>query len=87
VAGQAMVFTSIILFINFLLLNNVSHLSVARFGWLSAVTAMVALLADFFLLPALLKIFNVDYHIKRTDEQESERCIAKKGVVTSDTLA
>lgn len=63
-AGQAILFTSIILFTNFLLLNTVSHLSVARFGWLSAVAILCALLADFYLLPALLKLFNADFNVK-----------------------
>lgn len=60
-AGQAILFTSVILAANFLLLLNVSHVSVARFGLLSTIAIVCALLADFFLLPALVKLFNADF--------------------------
>jgi predicted RND superfamily exporter protein len=64
VAGQANLTSNFILFFNFLLLNFVSHLSVARFGWLSAVAIVIAFLADCFLLPALLVYFNADFNVK-----------------------
>lgn len=63
--GQAVIFTSVILVVNFLLLKTVSHQSVARYGLLSAVAVIVALLSDLFLLPALLKIFNADFNVHR----------------------
>ena len=76
-AGQAIMITSFILIINFLLLNTVSHLSVARFGLLSAVAIISALLADFYLLPALFKIFHADFNVIKKVMQKNNRFLDK----------
>ncbi len=69
--GQAIVFTSIVLssaFLTFLLLD---HQGMKNFGLLSAVAITTALIAELFLLPALLLKYNVTFkkHKSVTTEQ------------------
>ena len=52
--GQAITFTSIILAIAFLAFTTLDHQGLANFGLLSAMAIISALLAELFLLPALL---------------------------------
>ena len=56
--GQAMVFTSLILSIGFLVFIFSVHNGLNNFGILSAVAIMAALLADLFMLPAMLVFFD-----------------------------
>jgi len=62
--GQAIVFTSLILagaFLTFLLLE---HQGMKNFGLLAAIAIFTALIAELFLLPALLLVFNIDFKKK-----------------------
>lgn len=56
--GQAIVFTSIILAIAFLAFMTLDHQGLANFGFLSAIAIITALMAELFLLPALLLVSN-----------------------------
>lgn len=63
--GQAITFTTIILSIAFLAFMLLNHQGLANFGFLSGMAIISALLADLFLLPALLLLTNariVDKH-------------------------
>ena len=60
-AGQAIMFTSIVLSIGFLVFLNASHLAMRNFGVLSAEAITVALITDVLLLPALCMLFNADF--------------------------
>ncbi len=67
--GQAIVFTSIILsaaFLTFLLLD---HQGMKHFGLLSAVAITTALIAELFLLPALLLKFNVKFKPRQANKE------------------
>ncbi|HFE37811.1 MAG TPA: hypothetical protein ENK06_05255, partial [Gammaproteobacteria bacterium] len=63
--GQAIVFTSIILSASFLTFLLLEHQGMKHFGLLAAVAIMTALLAELFLLPALLLKYNVTFPIKK----------------------
>ncbi|MBU3916063.1 MMPL family transporter, partial [bacterium] len=60
-AGQAIIFSTVILVIGFLALIISVHQGMANFGVLSAVAFCSALLADLFLLPSLCVLFNVTF--------------------------
>ncbi len=60
-AGQAMIFTSLILSAGFLMMLNFSHMGLVYFGALTAVALFSALLADLFMLPAILQLFQVSF--------------------------
>ncbi len=55
--GQAMMFTSLILSIGFLVFLTTSYIPMNKFGGLSAMAISLALVADLFYLPALLMVF------------------------------
>ncbi len=55
--GQAMMFTSIILSLGFLIFVSSIYIPLNNFGILSAIAIAAALLADLFLLPALLILY------------------------------
>jgi predicted RND superfamily exporter protein len=56
--GQAMIFTSIILSLGFLIFTTSIYTPLTYFGILSAIAIASALLADLFLLPALLILYH-----------------------------
>jgi len=58
VYGQAIAFTSLILSIGFLVFIFSVHNGLNNFGILSAIAIMAALLADLFMLPAMLAFFD-----------------------------
>ncbi|MDH5545765.1 MAG: MMPL family transporter [Gammaproteobacteria bacterium] len=58
--GQAIAFTSIILAVSFLAMAWLDHQGLKNFGILSSITIITALLAELFLLPALLVKMNAD---------------------------
>lgn len=55
--GQAMMFTSLILSIGFLVFLTTSYIPLNKFGVLSAMAIFSALIADLLFLPALLMVF------------------------------
>jgi predicted RND superfamily exporter protein len=54
--GRAMLVTSIVLSVGFLVFMGASMSNIFNFGLLTAIAIMVALLADFFLVPAIMKM-------------------------------
>ncbi len=54
--GQAIIFTSVILSLGFLIFLGSSNTGFIHFGLLSALAMVTALLADLFLLPALIRL-------------------------------
>ncbi|MEE8397318.1 MAG: MMPL family transporter, partial [bacterium] len=62
-AGQAIVFTSLILATSFLALAWMDHQGLSAFGYLGAIAILTALFSDLFFLPALL----VAFHGRRRD--------------------
>jgi hypothetical protein len=56
-SGRPIIFTSILLFLGFIVLAQSSFIPTQNFGMLSAATMVSALLGDLFLLPALLWVF------------------------------
>ena len=65
-AGQAIIFTSLILATGFLYMMRFSHLGLAHFGFLAAIAILMALIADLFLLPAILTAFKVRFNGARS---------------------
>ena len=59
--GQAITFTSVILVFGFLILLVSNHQGMAHFGFLIAIAFGTAVLADLFLLPALLSLTGADF--------------------------
>ncbi|MCP4749568.1 MAG: MMPL family transporter [Proteobacteria bacterium] len=58
-AGQAIVFTSLILSSGFLMFMMSINMGFVFFGMFSSIAIMSALLADLFLLPAMLMVFDI----------------------------
>ena len=67
--GQAITFTSIILALAFMAMIALDHQGLKNFGILSSVTIATALLAELFLLPALLLLTRAG--IKKADDDNS----------------
>lgn len=59
--GKAMIFTSIILFIGFIVLLTSSFSGTSTFGLLTAITLIVALIADLLVLPALILVIRPQF--------------------------
>lgn len=59
--GQAITFTSVILVFGFLILLASNHQGMVHFGVLIAIAFGTAVLADLFLLPALLSLTGADF--------------------------
>jgi len=57
-AGQAMLVTSVVLSLGFFVLMSSSMNNVFRFGLITGVTVILALLADFFMAPALMTLIH-----------------------------
>ena len=56
-SGRAMLFTTLILCAGFLMFAPSDMVSIARFGMLVALTLVLALVADFFVMPSLMFLF------------------------------
>ena len=79
-SGRAMLFTTLILCAGFLMFAPSDMISIARFGMLVALTLILALVADFFVMPSLMFLFQPlgkeDYFFKEptlTKAQPSTR--------------
>ena len=57
-AGRAMLITSIILSVGFFIFLFASMQNVVRFGLLTGITILLALLADFFTVPAMMVLIH-----------------------------
>jgi len=55
--GQAIVFTSVILVLTFLVFIPISHIGISRFGGLAVLAITAAMIADLVLLPGLCLLF------------------------------
>ena len=62
--GQAIAFTSIILALSFMAMMLMDHQGLKHFGILSSITIVTALIAELFLLPALLVRFGANLGVK-----------------------
>lgn len=60
--GQAIVFTTLIIVLGFLVQTSSSHQGMANFGFLTAIAFISALLADLILLPALCVLVDLKPH-------------------------
>lgn len=67
--GQAIVFTSLVLSAAFLTFLLIDHEGMKNFGLLSAVAITTALIAELFLLPALLLKYNVTFKQRASDKE------------------
>ncbi len=56
--GRAMLVTSVVLALGFLIFTFASMQNIIRFGFLTGFTIVTALLADYFVAPALMMVFN-----------------------------
>ncbi|MDH5218921.1 MAG: MMPL family transporter, partial [Gammaproteobacteria bacterium] len=74
--GQAIAFTSIILAVAFMAMAWMDHQGLKNFGILSSITIITALLAELFLLPALLVKANADMGVRKTQTVSSEPAVA-----------
>ena len=62
-AGRAMLVYSVVLAIGFFILMLASMNNIIRFGFLTGVTVILALLADFFMAPALMALIHKKKHL------------------------
>jgi hypothetical protein len=60
-AGQAIAFTSIILSAGFLVFILSFHNGLSNFGVFAAIAILTALISDLFLLPALIRVINLNF--------------------------
>ncbi|MCP4721622.1 MAG: MMPL family transporter [Desulfobacteraceae bacterium] len=60
-AGQAIAFTSIILSAGFLVFLLSFHNGLSNFGIFAAIAVLTALISDLFLLPALIRVINLNF--------------------------
>ncbi|MBW1711624.1 MAG: MMPL family transporter [Deltaproteobacteria bacterium] len=67
-AGRAMLVTSVVLSLGFFIFMFASMNNIARFGLLTGLTVMMALLADFILAPALMVLAHKKAPVKIKDE-------------------
>jgi len=61
-AGQAIAFTSIILSAGFLVFLLSFHNGLSNFGIFAAIAVLTALISDLFLLPALIRVINLNFN-------------------------
>jgi len=71
--GQAITFTSIILALAFMAMIALDHQGLKNFGILSSITIATALIAELFLLPALLLLTNADMKKQRESIQPEQK--------------
>ena len=67
--GQAVMFTTMVLGLGFMLLSFSDYLGMARMGFFGSLAIVMALLCDLFLIPALIMIFKPTFGIENADTQ------------------
>ena len=77
--GQAIAFTSIILALSFMAMMFMDHQGLKHFGILSSITIVTALIAELFLLPALLVKFNANLGVEKSIQKTNENIPAGVG--------
>ncbi len=75
-AGQAIIFTSLVLSFGFLVFIFSSHMALRHFGILSAASIFIALLGDLILLPALCTLARIDFGQSRDVEENGSGQLA-----------
>ena len=65
--GQAVMFTTMVLGLGFMLLSFSDYLGMARMGFLRSLSIIMALLCDLFLIPAMIMIFKPTFGVKNAD--------------------
>lgn len=69
--GQAVMFTTMVLGLGFMLLSFSDYLGMARMGFFGSLAIIMALACDLFLIPALIMIFKPTFGIKNADTRIS----------------
>ena len=65
--GQAVMFTTMVLGLGFMLLSFSDYLGMARMGFFGSLAIFMALLCDLFLIPAMIVVFKPTFGIKNAD--------------------
>ncbi len=65
--GQAVMFTTMVLGLGFMLLSFSDYLGMAKIGFFGSIAIIMALFCDLFLIPALIMIFKPTFGIKNAD--------------------
>ena len=69
--GQAVMFTTMVLGLGFMLLSFSDHLGMARMGFFGSIAIVMALACDLFLIPAMIMIFKPTFGVKNADTRIS----------------
>ena len=67
--GQAVMFTTIVLGLGFMLLSFSDYLGMARMGFFGSLAIVMALACDLFLLPAMIMIFKPTFGVSNADRR------------------
>ncbi len=67
--GQAVMFTTMVLGLGFMLLSFSDYLGLARMGFFGSLAIIMALLCDLFLIPAMIMIFKPTFGVKNADRR------------------
>ncbi len=67
--GQAVMFTTMVLGLGFMLLSFSDYLGMARMGFFGSLAIIMALLCDLFLIPALIMVFKPTFGINNIDRR------------------
>ncbi|MCY3689624.1 MAG: MMPL family transporter [Gammaproteobacteria bacterium] len=67
--GQAVMFTTMVLGLGFMLLSFSDYLGMARMGFFGSLAIIMALACDLFLIPALIMIFKPTFGVKNADRR------------------
>ena len=65
--GQAVMFTTMVLGLGFMLLSFSDYLGMARMGFFGSLAIIMALACDLFLIPAMIMIFKPTFGVKDAD--------------------
>ena len=85
--GQAIAFTSIILALSFMAMMFMDHQGLKHFGILSSITIITALIAELFLLPALLVKANANLGVESESNRKHHQPENLVGVIDNEKLA
>ena len=69
--GQAVMFTTMVLGLGFMLLSFSDYLGMARMGFFGSLAIIMALACDLFLIPAMIMIFKPTFGVKNADKRIS----------------
>ncbi len=69
--GQAVMFTTMVLGLGFMLLSFSDYLGMARMGFFGSLAIIMALACDLFLIPAMIMIFKPTFGVRNADKRIS----------------